>query len=124
MTNQKTFPFRKRRSALRVPKEHRAQFKSLVRGYLKTNCVGKEKAEKSPKIRTMCALPASQTEEIVREMIRELLEDGVPIGSCAKGYFVIETLEELTEVVEGLRSRIQGIETRIGLISHNFANKT
>lgn len=68
----------------------------------------------------MCALPASETEEIVREMIRELLEDGVPIGSCRKGFFIISTADELAEVVAGLRARQEGIETRIHLISRAF----
>ena len=120
MTEQKPFDFRKRKRAPRVPSAHRAEFKSLVRGYLETNCVGKGKAERSARIRMMCALPASETEEIVREMIRELLEEGVAVGSCSRGYFIIQSMKELGDVLKGLRARQEGIETRIRLISHAF----
>lgn len=117
---QTTFQFRRRRAAPRIPKAYKKEFKSLVRGYLESNCVGKALAATSPEIRKMCALPASETEEVVREIIRDLLEDGIAIGSCKKGYFIIDTLEELTEVIEGLRARQEGIETRIRLIAKAY----
>lgn len=124
MTEQKAFDFRRRPGApsidARKEDRRKAEAKRQVRKLLELRCRGKDSATRSSKIREAAGLPASLTEEIVREVIRELILDGLAIGSCAKGYFVIQTQKELKEVVDGLRARQQGIETRIQLISHAF----
>lgn len=121
MTEQATFEFRNRLGAPdskdRRNKAKWTEAKRQVRKFLELRCRGKAAASRSGVIRKHAGLPPSLTEEIVREVIRELLEEGVPIGSCVKGYFIIESMEELRKVIDGLRARQQGIETRIQLIS-------
>jgi len=53
----------------------------------------------------------------VRAAIREIIENKqLPIGSCNKGYYLIETEQERSQVINDLMSRIIGIQARIGLI--------
>lgn len=50
----------------------------------------------------------------VRKAIKEIIKDSqIPIGSCAKGYFLIETENERLEVIDNLVKRQAGISTRI-----------
>lgn len=124
MTEQKAFDFRRRIGApsIDAKKEDRrkAEAKRRVRELLELRCRGKKNAMRSSMIREAAGLPASLTEEIVREVIRELIQEGLAVGSCRKGYFIIQTMKELREVIEGLRARQQGIETRIQLVSRAF----
>jgi hypothetical protein len=54
----------------------------------------------------------TRTDRLVRDLIRELIREGHPIGSCRKGYFFIETRAELEEVLEDLRGREAGLRLR------------
>jgi hypothetical protein len=56
-----------------------------------------------------------------RDLIRELIFDGNPIGSNSNGYFWITTYDELTEYIDSLQGRINGIEQRIKLIRNAWA---
>jgi hypothetical protein len=120
MTEQTTFKFRHRRGAPRLGEEARREFKRQVKKLLRTKARGRGAAIRASVIREVAGLPKTLTEELVRELIRELIADGNPIGSRGKGYFLIETMEELKEVVDGLRARQEGIETRIRLISQAY----
>lgn len=120
MTEQTEFRFRHRRGAPRLGEDTRREFKRRVKKILRTKARGKGAAIQASVIRETAGLPKTLTEELVRELIRDLIADGNPIGSRGKGYFLIETMQELTEVVAGLRARQEGIETRIRLISRAF----
>lgn len=53
----------------------------------------------------------------IRAIIREIIEDEkLAIGSCVKGYYLIETEEERHEVIDNLTSRVIGIRSRIDLL--------
>lgn len=57
------------------------------------------------------------TKRQVREIIKGLIVDHEqPIGSCSKGYFLIETNEELEDYLDDLRQRKRGIQQRIHAI--------
>jgi len=46
----------------------------------------------------------------IRETISELIvEEGIPVASCSKGYYLIQDEDELEEYVEQLESRAEGI---------------
>lgn len=120
MTEQTEFLFRHRRGAPRLGEEARKEFKRRVKKLLRTKAQGRGAAIRASTIREVAGLPKTLTEELVRELIRELIADGNPIGSRGRGYFLIETMEELRGVVEGLRARQEGIEARIRLISRAF----
>jgi hypothetical protein len=48
-----------------------------------------------------------------RMMVRDImLEDQIPIASCNRGYYVVETEEELKDYVDQLESRILGVSER------------
>lgn len=127
MTNQKIFDFRRRVGAPSIDAkkydQRKAEAKRKVRRFLELRCRGKEGTTRSSKIREAAGLPASQTEEIVREVVFELILEGMPIGSCVKGYYLIETREELAEVVENLRAREAGIRKRRVLIENAFEKR-
>lgn len=49
------------------------------------------------------------TREIIRELV---LEDRIPIAATNRGYFVVETEDELAAYIENLEDRILGISER------------
>jgi len=50
----------------------------------------------------------------VRMAIKELIQkDGVPIGSCTKGFYLIENEMERLQVIDNLVARQNGISSRI-----------
>lgn len=49
----------------------------------------------------------------VRAIIRELIDDGVPIGSDNEGYFMITERAQLEDVLGNLQSRCDAIQKRI-----------
>ncbi|CQH63991.1 uncharacterized protein HHUB_4246 (plasmid) [Halobacterium hubeiense] len=52
-----------------------------------------------------------------REIVRELLMEGIPIASNTNGYYVIESEEQLADYVDTLDSRMTGIaERRYGIL--------
>ena len=59
-------------------------------------------------------MPIGNTNEPTRGLIADCINNNnYPIGSCNKGYFLIDSQEELDEVVASLQSRIDGIKNRI-----------
>jgi hypothetical protein len=95
----------------------RALYKARIRSTLRR---GKANAILSNVIEDRIGIQKSRTAERVRGLIREMLDDGVPIGSCTKGYFLIETAEELHEVLEDLRRREAGIRIRRQRIEEGY----
>lgn len=49
------------------------------------------------------------TRAVIREIV---MEDRIPIAGSSRGYYVIETEEELEDYVENLENRIMNIEDR------------
>lgn len=56
----------------------------------------------------------------VRVAIRELIEDGVPVGANAKGYFLIKDKHILDDYLESLQSRCDAIQKRIANVTSAY----
>lgn len=51
--------------------------------------------------------------------IKDIIKrEGLPIASCGKGYYLINTEEEYLEYVEQLKGRIKGIELRLRILEN------
>jgi hypothetical protein len=57
-----------------------------------------------------------------RNLITKLIREGMPIGACDNGYFLLETQEEVDEYGQKLNNRIFEIYDRIFRIQNNFNN--
>ena len=78
----------------------------------------------STKIQELIGTLPSRTEEPTRDLIREcIMEDKYPIGSYNKGYFLINTQEELDKVIKSLENRIDGIEKRIKCLKNGWERR-
>lgn len=63
------------------------------------------------------------TNPSIRSKITEcIIDDGIPIGSCSNGYFIIENETELNEYMINLQSRINGMQQRLNAIDTAFQN--
>lgn len=76
-----------------ILEEHRGKDNAIVSADL-IDAIEIDDAEGNPRIR-----------EIIRELITE---DQIPIASYNRGYFIIETEDELNEYLEHLDARIRG----------------
>jgi hypothetical protein len=76
--------------------------------------VGEANAITASSLSESLGLDDGITSETVRlELIKPMIEEnGIPIGSCSKGYFILETKEELSASVDDLNRRIRGMENR------------
>jgi len=58
---------------------------------------------------------------VTRQQIKKAIESHcLPIGSCAQGYFIIETQAELNSYMVNLESRIKGITSRMKAVKRSF----
>jgi len=92
--------------ARRVRYSRRVVHRALVTGH-----VGRENAISGADLATFVPIAATT----VRDVIAELRDDpaGPPIDSCADGYYVINTREELRRYVERVRDEITTKEDRL-----------
>lgn len=82
---------------------------------------GKRSAKTADELQRETGIENSRTQEPIRGMIRELIREGLPVGSLPKcGYWIIKTEKELKEVVENLKSRTKGIAKRVKDIEKAF----
>lgn len=81
---------------------------------------GKANAIKSKTIATMVGINEDDTHIGTRSLITKLVKQGLPIGACDNGYFLIETRKEVDEYGQLLNSRIQEIYDRLGRLQFNF----
>jgi hypothetical protein len=56
-------------------------------------------------------------------VIRELIDEGQPIGSCQAGYFRINTRGELEDYLESLQARCDGIQSRINDVTDAYMSE-
>ena len=64
------------------------------------------------------------TSEPTRQLIKSCIETHkMPIGSCNKGYFLIDSGPELEEVIQSLKGRISGIEDRIKSLEQGWEKR-
>ena len=76
--------------------------------------LGKKSAVTAEWLSNMLGLRDGITSEVLRlNLVKPMIEeDLIPIGSCPKGYYIIETKEELNENFEDLANRIRGMQNR------------
>lgn len=81
--------------------------------YLKANCPGRAKAEKSASLEQTLRISGNE----LRRLVNRLRRRGIPIGSSRDGYFyamtageVYATIRQLAEMEAGLEAAISGLE--------------
>lgn len=75
---------------------------------------GKGNAKKADQLQKETGIASGRTQEPLRAIIRELIKNGLPVGSLPKyGYWIIANKPELNEVKRSLRNRINGVDDRI-----------
>ena len=85
------------------------------------NHKGKQNAIPSSKIAKMLGIPENDTVATTRGLITKLIKNTcLPIGSSENGYYIMETEEELNEVIQDLNGRILGIYDRTNRLISNF----
>lgn len=85
--------------------------------------LGKEDSISAREIANNTNLRSDRTDLLVRSIISALIEDGQPIGSWSGGYYLVETEEELNEVIDQIQQRIRGMQWRIRALRANFRRR-
>jgi len=81
---------------------------------------GKANAIKSRTIALMIGMSEDDTHIGTRSLITKLIKDGMPIGACDNGYFLLETQQEIDDYHQILNGRMLEIYDRIIRIQNNF----
>ena len=90
-------------------------------GIRKSLRLGKSRAKKADQLQKETGIQSGRTQEPLRAIIRELITDGLPIGSLPEhGYWIIANRAELREVKKSLKSRISGVDDRITDLERAF----
>lgn len=98
-----------------------------ISDYLTANALGYANRKTSTQIRINCDLVAGgPTNEHVRDLIREMiLNQGCCIGSLMweDGYWIIQTEQELEQVIQSLKNRADGVLRRAEALRNNWENR-
>jgi hypothetical protein len=82
---------------------------------------GAANAKNADIIENNLGLDSGRTNEPTRQLITEcIVNDKYPIGSGSKGYFLIDSEEELRDVVRSLEGRIHGLKNRIDALREGW----
>lgn len=81
---------------------------------------GKKHCIKSKVIATRVGVSEDATHIGTRSLITKLVKQGLPIGACDNGYFLMETQKEVDEYTQILNNRIEEIYDRKGRMQSNF----
>ena len=57
---------------------------------------------------------------VIRDGVRALRNNGVPIASGADGYFVAESFQEIEQTIEHLRSRMKSLAITANILAKAF----
>jgi hypothetical protein len=82
--------------------------------------VGKDKAIKSKVIALRIGVKEDDTHIKTRTLITELVKQGLPIGACGNGYFIMVTQKEVDDYQQILNNRIDEIWERKRFIQNSF----
>ena len=83
---------------------------------------GKARAIKSKTIALRVGIKEDDTHIGTRALITKLVKEGIPIGACDNGYFLLQTQEEVDEYSQLLNGRMLEIYDRIIRMQNNFNN--
>lgn len=81
---------------------------------------GKDNAIKSKTIALMIGINEDATHIGTRSLITKLIKNGMPIGACDNGYFLLETQKEVDEYHQILNGRMYEIYERAIRVQNNF----
>ena len=85
------------------------------------NHKGKEHAISSSQIAKELNIPDDATYFTTRRLVKETINEfGLPIASCANGYYFIVEEDEYNEYMNSLMARIAGIEKRMSMVRKNY----
>lgn len=70
---------------------------------------GKRNAIQAADLARVLGFSPEPNQEDLRDFIRDAINNGALIGSSKKGYWEIDSLDELNTVVDSLESRAQGV---------------
>jgi|APHM01.1.fsa_nt_gi hypothetical protein len=88
---------------------------------LRSNAVGKENATTSAELAERHAPDDGTAQPKTRRAIKVLMrERGLPIIGGSSGYYIPEDPERVSDAVETLQTRIDGIEERRRLLEENW----
>jgi len=80
---------------------------------------GKSNAVSAYTLNQELGLPVSSSLPAVRKLVRELITDGICIGSCNKGFYLITNHAEVVEAINVLRKRRDALNKRIMELTSN-----
>jgi len=83
-----------------MPPSTNAELKQEVRSLLR---YGKENAQTGSKLATVLGF---KDDRPVRLAIRDLIAEGLPVAASGNGYFIASSLDEATEYMRNLKSRL------------------
>jgi 3-dehydroquinate synthase class II len=82
---------------------------------------GKKNAIPANKISKILDIPEDDTVPTTRKLITKLItEQGMPIGAYGRGYFYIETAQELAEYMKYLDDKILQTTNRKAIVYSNY----
>jgi hypothetical protein len=85
---------------------------------------GAQNAKNADILEADLGMDSGRTNEPTRQLITEcILNDKYPIGSGNKGFFLINSENELNDVVGSLEGRIHGIRNRINALREGWQKR-
>lgn len=99
--------------------------KNLLCAFLFAKHQGEENAITTYAIARWLGLPVTNTNQQIRKALKEMLEEGIPIVTSAKGVFYAADTDELIKYRDHINSRIMGLlktkqaVMRIVLVRHD-----
>lgn len=82
---------------------------------------GKKNAIASKRISEAIGFPMEDTQSVSRQAIWATAEEyGLPLISCSKGYFIVQTDEEMAKFNENYDKRVLGIRKTQKMANENY----
>lgn len=95
-----------------------------IRHVLEEEAIGKDNAISSSELAKRLGVNDSTAWPKTRALIRDLvINEGVPIGSCNKGYYIITSEKEFNDVIRTLNSRIERTRERRDSLEKAFQGR-
>lgn len=83
----------------------------------------KNSAINARKLAQLLGYPTAPNQETLRELIRQAINQGELIGSSSNGYWIINSLAEINDVLNSLEQRAQGVCDRRNNLLNNWNRK-
>ena len=86
---------------------------------------GKNNAKHADMIAKALDMDVGKTHDPTRDLIRTaIIDEGFPIGSTPQvGFFLIDSEDELKEVIKGFEQRIEGLQKRIEALNAGWERR-